>query len=77
MKSSIEDMKSSIEGMKSSIEDMKSNIHRVTCLVEDQHNRNVAVLDGHRLLYDRQDRFEERIDNVEKTIGDFKKAGAD
>jgi len=45
---------------------MTAQYHRVVGLVEEQNNRNLAVLDGYQSLFDRQDRVEREIDELKK-----------
>jgi chromosome segregation ATPase len=59
--------------LSSEIQKVRSDIHRVIALVEEQNNRNRAVLDGYQSLYDRQDRVEEKVEQLEATILNFKK----
>jgi chromosome segregation ATPase len=55
------------------IHKVRSDVQRVIALVEEQNNRNRAVLDGYQSLYDRQDRVEKKVDQLEMTVLDFKK----
>jgi len=49
------------------------DVHRVIAIVEEQNNRNKIVLDGYQSLYDRQDRVENRMDELTNFILNFKK----
>jgi len=44
---------------------MMSEIHRIGLLVEEQNARNIIVLDGLRSLFDRQERLEARVRDLE------------
>lgn len=54
-------------------EKITSDIRYMVTLVEEQNNRNDAVLDGYQSLYDRQDRVEKRVDELHDLILDVKK----
>ena len=55
------------------IQKISAAIHRVISLVEEQENRNRAVLDGYQSLYDRQERLEGRVDELTNTVLNIKK----
>lgn len=67
-------MDSIADRFSSEIQKVRSDIHRVIALVEEQNNRNRAVLDGYQSLYDRQDRVEEKVEQLEATVLNFKKS---
>lgn len=70
-------MQSSLDAMnaqlQSSMEAMNAKLHRMHFLLEEQAVRNGIVLDGIAANFARQDRIEGRINEVEKTIADFKR----
>lgn len=51
--------------LESYFEKMMSEIHRIGLLVEEQNARNIIVLDGLRSLFDRQERLEARVRDLE------------
>lgn len=59
--------------LEAKIEKLSADIYRMMGLMEEQENRNRAVLDGYASIYDRQDRVEKRVDEFEKTILVLKK----
>lgn len=58
----------------SKIDNLASEVHRIALLVEEQNAKNNYVLDHLNMLYLRQDRAENRIDALEETMAQFKKA---
>jgi chromosome segregation ATPase len=74
VKADIEDVKADIAGVKADIEDVKADTSRTKMLMEEQTHRNNIVLDGLTSLFERQERSENRIDEVERTMALFKKA---
>jgi hypothetical protein len=52
----------------SRFEQILSEISRIGILVEEQNSRNRIVLEGLAGLWQRQDRIESRVDDVEKTV---------
>lgn len=59
--------------MQSSMEAMSAKLHRMHFLLEEQSVRNGIVFDGIAANFARQERIEGRINEVEKTIADFKR----
>jgi predicted nuclease with TOPRIM domain len=49
--------------------ELKGEISRLAVLVEEQNVRNNIVLEGLSGLFHRQEKVENRIDNVEKNVG--------
>jgi tetrahydromethanopterin S-methyltransferase subunit G len=45
---------------------VESTLHRMMGLMEEQNNRNLAVLDGYQALYDHNERTDRRLDELEK-----------
>jgi hypothetical protein len=64
---------SKIGSVEARIHSLDGKIERVIALVEEQNNRNLVVLDGYQSIYDRQDRVEKKVDQLEMTVLEFKK----
>lgn len=52
--------------MDSKFEAMSGQLHQMTLLIEEQNHRNTIVLDGLRSLFERQDRVETRLREIDK-----------
>jgi chromosome segregation ATPase len=59
--------------LKSDIEKVLEETRRTRMLTEEQNNRTNVVLDGLAVLFGRQERVEKRVDDVERTMENFKK----
>lgn len=57
--------------MDSRLEKMLSRMYQMHSLAEEQNARNKVVMDGLNFLFDRQDRCETRINEVEKTVSEL------
>ena len=53
------------------LERVLSEVSRIGILVEEQNSRNQVVLEGLTGLWQRQDRVETRVDEVEKLVQSF------
>lgn len=73
LKAEFGDLKSTVEKMAATVAQMDVKFYQMRALMEEQRAENMAVMDGFRVLFVRQDRVEKRVDEVEKTLGDFKK----
>ncbi len=56
------------------LERVLSEVSRIGILVEEQNSRNRVVLEGLTGLWQRQDRVETRLDEVEKLVQSFSRA---
>jgi hypothetical protein len=61
------------EHIKSRFHAQDAEIQRMLALYEEQNARNAIVFDGLTSLFGRQDRVEKRVDDVEKTMADFRR----
>ena len=64
-------MDSKFSSMDSKFDKVLSEIHRIGLLVEEQNARNKFVLDGLTSVLDRQDRQENEIVGIKKTLASF------
>jgi len=62
-----------IKAISSDIKKVSADVQRVIALVEEQENRNSAVLDGYQSLHDRQDDLRNEFGELRQTVLDFKK----
>jgi predicted nucleic acid-binding Zn-ribbon protein len=54
--------------VKSAIDKMSSSIHQMQLLAEEQRAENRIVMDGLTNLFSRQERIEDQIDSLQKTL---------
>lgn len=52
---------------------ISADVARVVALVEEQKNLNRAVLDGYQSIYDRQERVEKHVEEMDQTLLSLKK----
>lgn len=66
----IDSLEARIDGleakMDSKFEAMSAQLHQMMLLIEEQNHRNTIVLDGLRSLFERQDRVETRLREIDK-----------
>ena len=68
MKAGFIQMDSKFERVLSEFEHVRSDVARVGILVEEQNSNNRVVLEGLTGLWQRQERIEVRVDDVEKLV---------
>jgi uncharacterized protein (UPF0335 family) len=79
LRAGLHDMQAQIDGLRAEmrrgfhtlqaeIHGIKAEVARIALLVEEQNARNKIVLDALAAFIDRQDRLEQRMDNVEETV---------
>ena len=63
-----------IEELTGAIHRLEGTVSRIGILVEEQNSRNQVVLEGLTGLYQRQDRLESRMDDVDSTVRSIARA---
>jgi hypothetical protein len=73
MESKFKGVDSRLMSMESKLSNMESSLHQMKLMMEEQNHNNKYVLDGLRLLFDRQERVEGRMDHFEAHFLPLKK----
>lgn len=58
--------------MDSKFEKIMSEIHQMKALMEEKNERNKVVMDGLNVIFEHQDRVENRVDEFDKKLSDLK-----
>jgi septal ring factor EnvC (AmiA/AmiB activator) len=68
LRGEISEVKVGLLAVQAELHAVRADVARIAFLVEEQNARNKVVLDGLVAVIARQDRLEQRMDNVEDTV---------